>query len=1025
MNYLNFYIPIRHQLFFWLLVFTSVYSQAQEIAVSGTVTAKSDGISLVGVSVLNSATKQVVTTDGNGKYAIKANVGHVLTFSYIGFDTYQQPVKGATLNVELSSTANELNEVVVVGYGTQTRREITGSVVSVQTEDLPQVANVSINNLLQGRAAGLNLNQKSAQPGGGLSINVRGSDRPPLYVIDGVALFNNSPTEPAIGSKDLGFNGGVDRDPLSSINPSDIESIDVLKDASAAAIYGAAAANGVVLITTKKGKAGRFNTEYRGSFTTQKPQAYFPFLNSENFMQEQVRIARDKFLFDKKLAPYGTSTTTDVFSPLFSQQAINEAGAGTDWLGMLIRDGSINEHNLTMSGGTDKTRFYSSFNYYGNKAVIENSDFNRYTGRINLQQDLSERLKLFLNLTVSQVNSNNAATGSNAGQQEKYNQLQAAYAFVPTVGIYDEEGNFSRSLNRLITNPAAFFIIDDRLITNRFFLVPNLEVKIAEGLKFNAVGGIDRQSSKRDFFLPRRAQNSQLPEGMAQLASNSGHNYQAEGFATYNKAFNDHNFALLGGFGYYNEGSEGFNLQAVGFFTDVLGSNNVGLGSDRERAFVGSNKYQITKISQFSRINYNYKAKYFLTFNIRRDGSSNFAENKKSGIFPGVSGGWQISDEAFLSNAKFLSNLKLRAGFGTSGNDRNLNAEALYGTNGGTFLIGSTLNPSVALTQLANPNLSWETTKSTNVGLDWGFFDNRLTGAIDLFRTDNVDLIRFVDLPYNNAVSRFQTNLGGAHRSQGIEFTVNSKNTTGGVKWETLFNLSKYVNRWLTRSPYDRLQPYQSADDGRNFVYGWQTNGIIKTAADRPAYMPNANLGNLIFVDQNNDNKLDAADVVKIGNRDPKWIIGLGNTVSYKNFDLNVFIYGRFNQYMVNNYSGFYDPNRIAGADAQNSLVGIADVWSADRPNGTLPGIAANPYFGANPSGNTDFYQENVSFIRIRNVSLGYTINAKKFVRSARLFLDLQNLGVITNYKGYDPELTEVNPYPQARSTTFGINVNF
>ena len=999
--------------------------EKNDILISGKVTSGTDGETLIGVSVKVKGTSVGTTTDQNGIFSIKAPENGVLVISYIGFETLEVPVNNRTsLNIVLQPASKNLEEVVVVGYGTQRKKDVTGSVVSVQTEDLPQVANASVNNLLQGRAAGLNLDQRSAQPGGGLTVNLRGGGTP-LYVIDGVPLFNNKAPEPGIKDGDLGYSGGIDRDPLSSINPADIESIDVLKDASAAAIYGSAAAHGVILITTKKGKAGKINTEYRASYTAQSPKDYFPFLDAKGFMQEQVRLSRDKFLFDKKLAPYGNQTTTDVFTPLFTQSQIDAAGQGTDWLGMLIRDGNINEHNITVSGGTDKTRIYTSFNYYGNKAVIANSDFDRYTGRINLQQDLSDRFKLSLNLTLSQINSNNAASGSNSGGQEKYNEIQAAYAFVPTVDVFDASGNYSRSLNRLITNPAAFFIMTDKLRTNRFFAAPNLEVKIIDGLKFNLSGGIDKQSSKRNFFLPRKVQNSQLPDGMGQLSTNSTGNYTSEGYLTYNKSIGDHAFTVVGGAGYYKNDSESFGLQAVGFFTDALNVNDVSIASNKDRSFVNSFKGEGIKMSQFGRINYSYNSKYILTFNIRRDGSSSFAPNKKWGVFPGISAGWQISEESFLANSKVISNLKLRAGFGTVGNDANLNALALYGLGGGSFLFGNTLYPSVALTQLANDDLSWETHKSTNIGLDWALFNNRISGAIDLFRRDATDYIRYVPLPYNNAVSRLQTNLGGDTRSQGIEFSLNSKNTAGIVKWETSFNLSKYANRWLERSPYDVLNSYQKKDDRLDVVYGWKTNGIVNAANEIPSYMPNATLGNVIYVDQNNDGKLDAADVVELGNRDPKWIFGLGNTLNFKNFDLNVFVYGRFNQYMNNNYSAFYGADRIGVPDAQNTLIGISDVYSADRPNGSLPGIAANPYAGSNPTGTTDLYQQDVSYLRIRNVSLGYTISPKKMIRSARLFVDLQNLGVITNYKGYDPELTEANPYPQARATTFGVNVNF
>ena len=983
------------------------------------------GEPLSGATINIKGTNKAILTNEQGEFSIEAGTGSTLVATYVGYETIEVPVTGAaSMNLSFRTATSNLNEVVVVGYGTQKRREVTGSVVSVNTKDLPQVANTSINNLLQGRAAGLNLNQRSAQPGGGLSINIRGGGSP-LYVIDGVPLFNNSAPEPSINDKDLGFYGGVDRDALNTINPSDIETIDVLKDASAAAIYGSAAANGVILITTKRGKAGKINTEYRGSYTVQTPKDYLDLLNAKEFMQQQVRLSKDLFLYNNNLAPYGSSTATPVFTPVFSQAQIDAAGEGTDWLGMLIRKGNINEHNLSISGGNERTRIYTSFNYYNNKAIVENSNFLRYTGRVNLEQQISNRLKLSVNLTMSQINSKNAASGSNSGGQEKYNELQAAYAYSPTIGVFDSSGNYAKSLNRLVTNPAAFFVITDRLKTNRFFAAPNLEIKVFKDLKVNVVGGIDKQTSQRNFFLPRKAQNYLLPEGMAQLSTNSIGNYSVEGYGTYTKTMGDHNLSLVGGGGYYKNFSESFGLQAVGFFTDAINVYDVSLANNKDKTFVSSGRsIDFIKISQFFRANYSYKSKYILTINARRDGSTNFAVNKKWGFFPGVSAGWRIAEEPFLAGSKIISDLKLRAGYGTVGLDRNLNALALYSTNGGNFLIGSTFYPSVSLSQLANDNLSWETDKSINIGVDYGFFNNRITGAVDLFRRDATDLLASVPLPANNAVSLFNTNLG-ATRSEGIEFTINSKNLQGALKWETSFNISKYRNRFLERNPYTVLQAYQHADDPINIIYGWKTNGILTDIKNKPAYMPNAKLGNIIYEDLNSDGKLDINDVTALGNRDPKWIFGLANTFSYKGFDLNVFMYGRIKQYMANNLSGFYAAGRINTADALNTLVDVKNVWSTDNTGGFYPGVAADAYNGFNPSGAHNFYQENVSFLRLRNISLGYTKNTKKIIQSARLFIDVQNLALFTNYKGYDPEITESNPYPQNLSTTIGVNINF
>jgi len=1006
---------------------------AQEKTILGKVL-DADGRPIPLVTVLVKGRNIATTTDANGVFNIKASPGETIRFSSVGYANLEQKVgAGNTLNVSLSVSTAALNEVVVVGYGTQNKKDITGSTVSIKADNLPKVANTSVNDLLQGQAAGLNLSLNSAQPGGSLSVNIRGGQNPPLYVVDGVPLFNNTASEPAIGnngtSNDVGFSGGISRDPLNGLNPSDIESVDVLKDASAAAIYGSAAANGVILITTKRGKAdNKVTTEYRGSYTWQNPKKYFQLLDAHDFETQQVRFSYDQYLYNNGLAPYGNATSGPGFTPTYTPAQIAAAGRGTDWLGLLMRNGSIQEHNIVVSGGSDRTRIYTSFNYYDNKAILKNSDFLRYSGRINLEQKISNRIKLSVNMTMSQINSNNQSTGANDGGSEKYNSLQAAYAYSPAVGIFDSAGNYTKTLNTEITNPGAFLIIQDKLQTKGVFVAPNLEIKVLKDFKINIVGGMDKNTSTRQFYLPIAADNFLFPQGMAQLSYQSIQNYSGEGYGTYSKTFGDHSLTLVGGGGYYKSFSVFNSMQGVGFFTDALGYNNIGLATNTQQNFVQSNRSpDVVKISQFFRADYAYKGKYMLQFNARRDGSSSFAENKKYGFFPGFSAGWRISEESFLVDSKIISNLKLRGGYGTVGNDANLNALALYSASGGNFLIGNTFFPSVSLSQIANPDLSWETIRSTNIGVDYGLFKDRITGSIDVFKKDRLNILASVALPENNAVNTLNVNLG-AQSSKGIEFAITTKNFEGAFRWETNFNIANYINHWTKRNPYAALQPYEHPNDRTDIVYGWKTAGIIQNAAERPSYMPNASLGNIIYKDLDKSNTLDSKDVVRLGYSSPAWSFGLGNKFSYQHFDLTIFMYGVLKQYMLNNLSGFYNPSRIAGNSGQNTLAEVKNAWSNDNPTGTLPGIAPNPYDGSNPSGNNDFYRKNVNYLRVRNITLGYTVNTPKVIRSARFFVDLQNLGLWTNYKGYDPEIAggnEGNPYPEARATTIGVNVTF
>lgn len=1021
---------------FMFLFSAGVYAQ-QQTTVSGVVTSNT-GETLPGVSILVKGTSSGTQTDVNGHYSINVTGNITLQFSYVGYNPQEVATSGRTkIDVQLTGNEKTLSEVVVLGYGTANKKDVTGAVATVKVADLPQVAATSVDNLLQGQAAGINLTTRSAQPGGGLTVNIRGSLSPrsnnsPLYVIDGVPITNNNSPVPSINNTDIGFSGGVDQDPLSTINPSDIESVSILKDASATAIYGAAAANGVVLVTTKRGKFGAAVVNYSGSYTIQHPKKYFDLLDATGFETQQDRLGHDKYLFDNNLAPYGTTNPSTVapYTPLFSQQQIASAGKGTDWLDLLIRNGSIDEQNVSVTAGNDNTKIFTSFNYYDNKAILENSDFKRYSGRVNIDQQLGSRVKLSLNLTFSQVGSNNGTTGANSGGAEKYNELQAAYSFAPNLGIYNADGSYTKTYDGIITNPAAFLIIQNNNTTNRLIVSPNVEVKITDDLKWNTVAGIDRQSSNLSFYLPIAAQNYQLPTGMAQLTNSRIGNYSAESYLTYNKRINnDNNFSVVGGLGYYDSTNQFFGLEAVGFPTDAAGYNNVGLASDKDKSFDFSNRDpDQNKVSAYFRANYSYKDKYLLTLTGRDDGQNNFAPTRQYGFFPGASLGWRINEEDFMKTSKVVSNLKLRVGYGTSGNSPiTAGAQALYGSAGSIFVIGNTYYPGISITQIANPNFSWETDKTLNLGLDYGLFNDRITGALDVYERNASQLIDEDPLPVNNEVGQVVTNVGET-RSRGVEFSLVSQNfKNGDFKWTTSFNISAYKSYWVTRNPETALAQYVGYNDPIREIYGWQTDGIIHNTSQIPSYMPNAKVGNIIYVDQNHDGKLDINDVVKLGNPDPKFSLGLGNTFTYKNFDLYVFMYGSFGMYEVNNYGAYYDPTNINEADrAHNTLAGIANTFSADNPNGIYPGYAANPYTGNNPTATNNFFGQNINFLRLKNVTLGYKLPLRdKFIKSLRFFVDVQNLAIITNYKGYDPEYTEVNPYPQALSTTFGINANF
>jgi TonB-dependent starch-binding outer membrane protein SusC len=1016
--------------------------------VTGRVISQEDGQGLPGVNVIEKGTRNGTVSNIQGDYSLNVMDGATLVFSSVGYVSEEVGVgNNSVINLSMVPDIQQLQELVVVGYGTLKKSDLTSSVSTIPVEDALTPTTASVSNLIQGRASGINVSQPTAQPGGGVSIRIRGASSAPLYVIDGVPIANNASLDPGLGG--TGYGGGVNRDYLATINPADIENITILKDASSTAIYGSAAANGVILITTKRGKEGDASFSYSGSYSIQSQKPYYPVMDATTFMEQHNRMWFDRYLFNNKLAPYGPNQYSTGFTPRFSQTDIANAGRGTDWLDLVTRQGAIQQHNVSLSGGSNKVRTFTSFNYYDHQGVVKNSDFTRYTGRLNVDYASTSWLRLGTGISYTGTNARNTSTAGADGP-ETFNQILAAMQFPPNVA-YDAE-TFDIALKSpfdpQLSNPVSFLRHQDLSNSSRIFVTPNLEVNILPDLRFKVQTGYDATSFARNFYLPREVQSLLAPEGLANNRLNRNYNLSNEGFFTYDLNIGTaHSINVVAGAGYYKSGSDGFGVDTYTFFTDAFGFNNIGIATNKDRTNPYSFKYENTKLSQFTRVNYNLHDKYLIALTARRDGSSTFAEGKKYGIFPGASIAWKMEEEEFMKNINAISQLKIRMGYGETGNERivgnypltlySTNYDFRYVQNGVTY-------PGVALSQVGNPNITWQTDIMANVGLDFGFLQDRFYGTVDVYRKTLRDLLQFDPLPMNAPIGSIANNVG-AHQAQGIDFNLTSRILTGNFKWTNDFNVSHVKVNWLERNPKQPLNPWQSEKDEIDAYFGWKTDGIIKSASEIPSHMPNAQVGNMKFVDISGpdgtpDGVLDRYDVVRLGNWNPRWNFGMSNRFSFMNFDLNVFVYGkagnkRFDGYTGNNrWSSYYAWDRIGGGSAgnriYNSAVFVKDIWTHDNPNGTHPGVADNPYAGNNPAGNTDFYLMDNSFIRIKNVELGYQIPASAlqrtgFFKSIRAYVNVDNLGVITNWRGLDPEITEVNPYPQVLSTSFGLNVSF
>jgi len=984
----------------------------------------------VNVSVKNAATGSI--TDLNGGFSIQAPTGITLVISYVGYVTQEIAVRNNTpLRIVLKEDAQSLDEVVVIGYGTSRKKDITGSVSSVKASELNSVATASVSQMLQGRVTGMSSIQGSAQPGARMSVNIRGAaspngDNSPLYVIDGIPIQNNSSSDAGLLGTSYDTSGS--RDPLNSLNPNDIESIEVLKDASAAAIYGASAANGVILITTRSGRSGRVKVNYRSTVTAQIRKSYPDVLNAQDFREQANLWTQEYYLYQNKMGAYGSnSIDLSGYTPVFSN--VNGYTAETKWIDEVTRTGYIVDQNVSVDGGAEKTRYYFSYNYYNNGGIVKNSDMERHSIRANIDQEFSKIFKAGIKFNYSNMTTNSISSGSHHNSD---NMMLNVPRYAPDVPVKDENGKYVSSHNKLYNNPASYLEFDDETVSERIFIAPTFELKLIDGLSLRGVGGFDKQNSAHSFYVPVSAQNNDYPDGMGQQAYQAIKNISGEVFFNYEKKINEiHRLSGVLGAGYYKTSNNYFALRGVGFFTDAFGADNVGIAENKDRELISSSRSERTKLSQFLRINYSLIDKYIFTVTARRDGSSYFSENNKWGIFPSVSAAWRISEEAFMKEKTPLSDLKLRVGYGTVGNENVLgtNAQSLY-KSGYNYLFGTTMNTGLALTQIENPNLKWETNYTFNVGIDYGLFNQRFSGSIEFFHRGVKDLLDYQTLPSNNAVGRVAANIGET-RSRGFEFSLRSDNLTSQkLKWETTFNLSYFKTNWVKRNPEVALPDYVGEKDELDAIYGWKTDGIIKSADDIPDYMPNAVVGNVKYVD-NGDGVLDSGDVVKLGNKTPRWMAGLGNTFSFKGFDLNFYFYGAFGYKKTRGLI----PDLVAignsGVAASNTYVGIkTDVYNSQTGNGWMPGVATNVYDSSNPTGTNNFHLMNGSYVKLKNITLGYTLpttvfTGSKFIQSARFFVDAQNLATFTSYKGFDPELASENPYPQAVSLSFGFNLGF
>ena len=996
-------------------------------------------------------------TDLNGNFDLSVTSNTTLQVSYIGYNTQELFVgKKTDFNIVLKEDTELLDEVVVVGYGTMKKKDLTGAVASVKMDDAPVGTVSTISHALAGKAAGLQVNTISAQPGSGSTFRIRGAasvnaGNDPLIIIDGFPVSPTDDSKIQTGKYDSGSSDNI----LASINPNDIESIEVLKDASSTAIYGARAGNGVIIITTKKGKTGAPKVTYSGTASVQTMAAKYEMLSAKDFMIQSNRYALEEWRRSNGIGVYGGKSEAEAatpYTPYYTDAEIVNPAYDTDWFKEITRTGFQTQHNLSVNGGTEMTKYLISGNFFKQNGVVKNNDMDRYTARVNVEQKVSKYVNLGVNMTLSRNTTNNVPLG--AGQNENASIMVAAAQFSPILPVRDEEGEYVlNSQAAFLPNPVSLLEITDKTVKERMLGTAYVEIKPIEELTLKGNFGIDRNYQKHSVYMPKTTLYGQKTGGQANIAQYDKSDYLMELTANYSKRFGDHNLNALVGYSFQRFTDESLSAGNSQFLIDGFLYNNLGAGA-YPKPSVGSSASKSEMASFFGRINYSYKDRYLLTATMRADGASNFAKNNRWGYFPSVALGWRFTEEEFMQPlTSVLSNGKLRVSFGQTGNSNIGNRAISYYSTGNNNEFGGTEQVGVYLSQMGNVDLKWETTTEWNVGVDLGFFKNRLNVTAEYFHKVVSDLLSERSLLGFQEVSTIAANIGET-QSQGFELTINSTNfNTKNFGWNTDFTFSLYRDKWKTRDDSWKPSAYSVYDSPIRYQYGYLSDGLIQPG-ETVDWMPGAIPGQVkikdingyvynedgsVKVDQHGiplksgkpDGKLDDADKVIYGSSDPGYLLGLNNTFRWKNFDLNIYFYGQFD--LLN--SGSYKDLWLTGASGMTGIVNMyrgynmpvsaKDVWTSDNQSAVRPG-----YFQDKSTwGIGDYYLQKSWFVRCRNITLGYTIpvnQGRNILSNVRVYFDVNNPFTITPYDGLDLETdNSVWAYPNVRSFSLGVDITF
>lgn len=995
-----------------LLAVSEVRGQSQ-YEVTGRVTDR-NAQPLAGASVIEKGTSRGMVTTADGSYTIRlSSPDAVLVYSFFGCKSQEIAAAGRTkIDVILQEDAIALEEVVAVGYGSMKKSDLTGAVSSIKSELLDNKPIASFDNALRGQIAGVQVRQNDGQPGGGASIRIRGTSsingtNEPLYVIDGVPLISESVTE----------GQGLVINPLSSLSTNDIESIEVLKDASATAIYGARGANGVILVTTKRGREQRAEVRFSATLSLQTPEQAYTALDGEQLAQ----LGKEAY------------ENAGMVVPAYFQDP-RSVVTRTDWLDEIFRTAITQNYQVNFSGGTKKVNYNFSAGYFNQEGILINTDFNRYTFRGQVAADINKYIGFGSTVGYSQV-----TTEGYGNADASLNLISMAYDMNPAVPVYDADGNYTYR-NNLDSSTGVYggnpvqtaYQADMQNRQNRFTgnIFADLKFLGDDRLVFKTQFGVDDIFSSDRMYLPSTLVVAVDGPGKGNVSSFDTKTWVWENTLTYKNSWGRHNLSAMIGQTAQKFTQSIFRLGVKNFEDDRLGYHDLSVGKDVWLNQTTDSEWAM--LSYISRIHYSFDDRYLFTFTGRVDGSSKFGENHKYGFFPSGAFAWRISQEKFMKEVKAVTNLKLRLSYGVVGNAgiQPYQSQGTLVTVAPPFGSGIS-NGGLAPLTLPNADLAWESTSQFDAGIDIGLFDNRLSITADYYRKYTTDLLYAVDLPMYSGYMFSMRNLGDLS-NRGFEFSVTGVPvTTRNFNWRSTLNIDTNV----TRIEKLNIAEGESAGTGvtrmvvgdrLNNIWGYKTNGIAQLDEDltQVAQLPNRPMvaGEQKYQDIKKDGIIDKEDEVILGNLAPKFSFGFNNSFTYKNFNLNLFLEGTYGNDIIN-----YTRKELEAMDGCcNNITTVLDRWTPQNPGGKLPRADRT----SNSTGFSDRWIEDGSYLRIRDLTIGYTVPRKALrgIASINIFLSFENLYTFTKYTGNDPSIgggIDNNLYPTSRKYSLGVTMTF